>query len=179
MQVTETDIKKAMYILSALPTRDPIDRNLIQIVYLKALEGVTIHSLEIATNNFNSGHSHVDHTFMPSQAELRKECDLVQRKFAEERARKLDPHRQRCENEQQRLRHEATKTPEARARVAAMLARFNQSHDEAKASERQSGITETPDQVRDRLIGQIGETAFNNIPDLPVRDTFKQVGAVR
>lgn len=168
-----------MYILSALPTREPVDRNLIRIVYLKALEGVTIHSLEVATNNFNNGHSHVDHTFMPSQAELRKECDLVQRGFAVERARKLDPHRQRHENEQLQARHEQTKTPEARARVAAMLARFNQAYDEAKAAERQEGIAETTDQVRGRLIGQIGETVFNNIPDLPVRDTFKQVGAAR
>ena len=168
-----------MYILSALPTRDPIDRNLIQIVYLKALDGVTIHSLEVATNNFNSGHSHVDHTFMPSQAELRKECDLVQRKFAEERARKLDPHRQRHENEQQRLRHEQTKTPEARARVAAMLAAYDREYEANKAAERGSGEIETLDDIRARHISQIGEDAFNNIPDLQVRDTFKQVGAAR
>lgn len=168
-----------MYILSALPTREPVDPNLIRSLYIGALINVTIHSLEVAVNNFRDGQSYVEHTFMPSPPELRKECDRVQRKFAEERARKLDPHRQRHENEQQRLRHEQTKTPEAMARVAAMLARFNQAHDEAKASERQEGIAATTDQLRDRIIGQIGETAFNKIPDLPVRDTFKQVGAAR
>lgn len=119
------------------------------------------------------------HRFHPTVPEFYDLCSRIQRKEAEDRARETEPQRQRHENEQQRLRHEQTKTPEARARVAAMLARFNQAHDEAKASERQEGITETPDQVRDRLIGQVGETVFNNIPDLPVRDTFKQVGAAR
>lgn len=168
-----------MYILSGLPTREPVDPNLIRSLYIGALENVTIHSLEVAVNNFRDGQSYVEHTFMPSPPELRKECDRVQRKFAEERARKLDPHRQRHENEQQRLRHEQTKTPEARARVAAMLARFNQDHEARQAATLNDGLAETTDQVRDRLAGKIGETAFNNIPDLPVRDTFKQVGAAR
>ena len=168
-----------MYILSGLPTREPVDPNLIRSLYIGALENVTIHSLEVAVNNFRDGQSYVEHTFMPSPPELRKECDRVQRKFAEERARKLDPHRQRHENEQQRLRHEQTKTPEARARVAAMLSQFNQDHEVRQAVARNDGLAETTDQIRSRIIGQIGETVFNNIPDLPVRDTFKQVGAAR
>ena len=163
--------------LKSLPSRASDTAEIDRQAFIIGQQGVTRGALAEAVKQVLRGA--LGHGFHPSAPEFRLLCDGIQRKQAEERARGSDERRQRCENEQQRLRHEQTKTPEARARVAAMLARFNQSHDEAKASERQSGITETPDQVRDRLIGQIGETAFNNIPDLPVRDTFKQVGAVR
>ena len=66
-----------MYILSALPTRDPIDRTLVMVVYLKALEGVTRHSLEVAADNIIKGHSNLEHGFMPSPPELRRECERV------------------------------------------------------------------------------------------------------
>lgn len=163
--------------LKSLPSRASDTAEIDRQAFIIGQQGVTRGALAEAVKQVLRGA--LGHGFHPSAPEFSLLCDGIQRKQAEERARGSDERRQRRDNEQQRLRHEQTKTPEARARVAAMLARFNQSHDEAKASERQSGITETPDQVRDRLIGQIGETAFNNIPDLPVRDTFKQVGAAR
>ena len=163
--------------LKSLPSRASDTAEIDRQAFIIGQQGVTRGALAEAVKQVLRGA--LGHGFHPSAPEFRLLCDGIQRKQAEERARGSDERRQLRDNEQQRLRHEQTKTPEARARVAAMLARFNQSHDEAKASERQSGITETPDQVRDRLIGQIGETAFNNIPDLPVKDIFKQVGAAR
>ncbi len=60
-----------------------------------------------------------------------------------------------------------------------MLSRFTQGYETRQAAARNDGLIETADQVRDRLKNQIGETAFNNIPNLTVRDTFKHVGAAR
>ena len=66
-----------MYILSVLPARGATDPNLTRGVYLKALEGVTRHSLEVATDNIIKGHSNLEHGFMPSPPELRRECERV------------------------------------------------------------------------------------------------------
>ncbi len=66
-----------MYILSVLPARGATDANLTRGVYLKALEGVTRHSLEVATDNIIKGHSNLEHGFMPSPPELRRECERV------------------------------------------------------------------------------------------------------
>ena len=163
--------------LKSLPSRASDTAEIDRQAFIIGQQGVTRGALAEAVKQVLRGA--LGHGFHPSAPEFRLLCDSIQRKQAEERARGEEERRQRRENEQRRLQHEKTKTPEARARVAAMLARFNQAHDEAKASERQDGMTETHEQVRDRLIGQIGETAFNKIPDLPVSDTFKQVGAVR
>ena len=46
-------------------------------------------------------------------------------------------------------------------------------------ADRENEEFETASELRDRLIGKIGETAFNKIPNLPVSDTFKEVGAAR
>src|SRR5690606_4728303 len=48
MLVTEDDISKAMYVLSALPSRVQSDRKLFKEVYFRALHGVSRHSLEMA-----------------------------------------------------------------------------------------------------------------------------------
>lgn len=77
MLVTDTDIEKAMYTLSGLPGRGPTDQKLTRAVYMMALRGVTRHSLEMAVQNFITGHSHCDHSFMPAPPELRRECERV------------------------------------------------------------------------------------------------------
>lgn len=72
-----------MYTLSGLPGRGPTDPKLSRGVYLMALRGVTRHSLERATLNFIQGHSEVDHGFMPSPPELRKECERIMKPIAD------------------------------------------------------------------------------------------------
>ncbi len=163
--------------LKSLPSRVSDTAEIDRQAFIIGQQGVTRGALAEAVKQVLRGA--LGHGFHPSAPEFRLLCDSIQRKQAEERARGEEELRQRRENEQRRLQHEKTKTPEARARVAAMLARFNQDHEARQASARNDGLGETADQLRDRLKGQIGETAFNNIPDFPVRDTFKQVGAAR
>ncbi len=66
-----------MYILSALPSRAPADRKLVREVYLRALRGVTRHSLNVAVDDIIQGHSGLTHGFMPSPPELRRECERI------------------------------------------------------------------------------------------------------
>lgn len=163
--------------LKSLPSRTSDTAEIDLLSFEDALEGVLATVLLEAVRQVNQ--AVLGHAFHPSPPELRMLCDKIQRQISEDRARKAEGERQRRESEQRRLQHEKTKTPEARARVAAMLARFNQDHEARQAAARSDGLAETADQVRDRLKCQIGETAFNSIPDLPVRDTFKQIGAAR
>lgn len=163
--------------LKSLPSRASNTAEFDRQAFIIGQQGVMRGALAEAVKLVLRGE--LGHGFHPSAPEFRLLCDRVQRKQAEDRARGSEAKHQLEENASLQARHAQTKTPEARARVTAMLARFNQAHNEAKAYERQEGIAETPDQLRDRLIGQIGETTFDNIPDLPVRDTFKQVGATR
>lgn len=163
--------------LKSLPSRTSDTAEIDLLSFEDALEGVSATVLLEAVRQVNQ--AVLGHAFHPSPPELRMLCDKIQRQISEDRARNAEGERQRRENEQRRLQHEKTKTPEARARVAAMLARFNQDHEARQAAARSDGLAETADQVRDRLKCQIGETAFNSIPELPVRDTFKQIGAAR
>ena len=175
--VTADEISMVLSRLKSLPSRTSDTAEIDLLSFEDALEGVSATVLLEAVRQVNQ--AVLGHAFHPSPPELRMLCDKIQRQISEDRARKAEGERQRRESEQRRLQHEKTKTPEARARVAAMLARFNQDHEARQAAARSDGLAETAEQVRDRLKGQIGETAFNNIPDLPVRDTFKQVGHAR
>lgn len=163
--------------LKSLPSRASDTAEIDRHAFIIGQQGVTRGALAEAVKQVLRGA--LGHGFHPSAPEFRLLCDGIQRKQAEERARGEDERRQRHENERRRLQHEKTKTPEARARVAAMLSRFTQDYETRQAAARNDALTETADQVRDRLKNQIGETAFNNIPDLPVNDTFKHVGAAR
>lgn len=97
MLVTEEDISKAMYILSALPSRVQSDRKLFKEVYFRALHGVSRHSLEMAVQNIIQGHSDLQHGFMPSPPELRRECERVMKPILDNMAYVREVEKARAE----------------------------------------------------------------------------------
>lgn len=118
--------------LKSLPSRVSDTAEIDRQAFIIGQQGVTRGALAEAVKQVLRGA--LGHGFHPSAPEFRLLCDSIQRKQAEERARGEDERRQRRENEQRRLQHEKTKTPEARGRVAAMLARFNQDHEARQAA---------------------------------------------
>ncbi len=86
-----------MYILSALPSRVQSDRKLFKEVYFRALHGVSRHSLEMAVQNIIQGHSDLQHGFMPSPPELRRECERVMKPILDNMAYVREVEKARAE----------------------------------------------------------------------------------
>lgn len=129
---TESQVLQALASLAGLPSRQADDAALDQQMYFVALEGVTRYALSEAIKAVMR--NKLGHTFFPSPVELRRLCDEAQRPIAEH----LRVERQR--DEQRRFRaemdaYEAARTPEARARVAAIYRRFCESYDDKARAE--------------------------------------------
>jgi hypothetical protein len=131
-RATEAQVLQALASLAGLPSRAADDAEMDQRMYFVALENVTRYALSEAVKSVMRGH--LGHTFFPSPVELRKLCDEAQRPIAEH------VRRERQREEQRRFRaeidaFEAARTPEARARVAAIYRRFCESYDEKARAE--------------------------------------------
>ncbi|WP_455296436.1 hypothetical protein [Brucella pituitosa] len=93
-----------MYVLSALPSRVQSDRKLFKEVYFRALHGVSRHSLEMAVQNIIQGHSELQHGFMPSPPELRRECERVMKPILDSMAYVREVEAARRESAEHRRR---------------------------------------------------------------------------
>lgn len=168
-----------MYILSALPARAPTDQNLVREVYLKALEGVTRHSLEMAVENIIKGHSNLEHGFMPSPPELRRECERVMKPINDglRYVREVEQARSEAKGRKHSSPVDATKNREILAvniDHGTWTSTGKRTFPAGSLWEAKTGTVYSPINV---AVFQPEPDDFNKIPDLPVRDTFKQVGA--
>lgn len=169
-----------MYILSGLPARGATDPNLTKAVYLKALEGVTRHSLEVAADKIIMGHSGLEHGFMPSPPELRRECERVMKPITDSELYVREVERGR--KEAFRLKKQNTKTDHKKGRT--ILAK-NIDHGTWVSSGKRdypvgslwcakTGAVYSP---KPTVVPQAAaRDRFADIPDQPITNTFKQVG---
>lgn len=127
---TETEKIQALVMLSGLPSRATSAGELDNAAYLTALDGTTRYGLAEAVKAILKGS--LGHGFMPSPPELRIEHDKAMR-WHEDMAAKI----RRRERENEGFARDSSDgwrppTPEEKARVAALMAEFNASHDAAK-----------------------------------------------
>ena len=139
--------------------------------YYVALEGVSRFAIQTASKAIMRGA--LGHAFFPSPPELRMQCDEVMKPIREAHAR--DKRDREIREDMKRDTQRQPVDPERRRALIQKWEVMKAQQD----TDRQNEALETASELRDRLIGKIGETAFNKIPDLPVSDTFKQVGAAR
>lgn len=169
-----------MYILSGLPARGATDPNLTKAVYLKALEGVTRHSLEVATDKIIKGHSGLEHGFMPSPPELRRECERVMKPINDSELYVREVERGR--KEAYRLKQQNTKVDHKKGRK--IIAEHVDHGTWVSSGKRdypvgsvwcaKTGAVYSP--LPTVVPSAASNARFADIPDQPIKDTFKQVG---
>lgn len=169
-----------MYILSALPSRVQSDRTLFKEVYFRALHGVSRHSLEVAVQNIIQGHSELQHGFMPSPPELRRECERVMKPILDSMAYVREVERGR--KEAYRLKQQNTKADHKKGRK--IIAEHVDHGTWVSSGKRdypvgsvwcaKTGAVYSP---LPTVVPQAASNArFADIPDQQIKDTFKQVG---
>jgi len=119
--VTRQDVASALVRLGSLPTRASDDALGDFEVYVTALQGARFDHLELAITAIMRGA--LGHGFLPSPPELRIECDKIAKAEQAQRA-KLIEQRRRFEEMAGYQRALPEPTPEARARVQAMVDQF-------------------------------------------------------
>lgn len=135
-------------------------------MYFVALEGVTRYALSEAVKAIIRGG--LGHTFFPTPVELKLACDQAQRPIDDmnRRVRLTDEQlRERREHE----RFQASKTPEAKARVAALVASFHAGCSTSKDEDHEAERAE----IRARY--GITDESLASIPDQPVPSNFKKL----
>lgn len=168
---TREEVLKCLSFLSGLPSRDSANGQMETAGYYVALEGVSRFAIQTASKAIMRGA--LGHTFFPSPPELRIQCEDVMKPIREAHARDKRDREVRADMKRDSERQYVP--PERRRALVQKWETMKAEQD----AQRQNEEFETVSELRSRIIGQIGETAFNNIPDLPVRDTFKQVGTAR
>lgn len=130
-KASETEKIQALVTLSGLPSRETTAGELDNAAFMTALEGVTRHGLSEAVKFILRGA--LGHAFLPSPPELRLQCDKAMEWH--ERERQRIARQERLETE--RLEHipRGEPSPEAKARVSAIYARFCAGYETTKAEE--------------------------------------------
>ncbi|MCI5078251.1 hypothetical protein [Oricola sp.] len=118
--VTRQDVTAALVRLGSLPTRASEDAAGDLEMYITALQGARLDHLQLAITAIVRGS--LGHGFLPSPPELRIETDRAAKAEAEQRARHAAE--QRWRDEAHRYREIPRPSPEARARVQAMVDAF-------------------------------------------------------
>lgn len=114
--------------LSGLPSRVTTAGELDNAAFMIALEGVTRHGLLQAVKAILKGA--LGHAFLPSPPELRLQCEK-----AMEHHRWMRDRIRRRENSGEDVGPLGSPTPEAKARVSAIYARFCESYSKGKTEE--------------------------------------------
>lgn len=134
-------------------------------MYFVALEGVTRYALSEAVKSIVRGG--LGHTFFPSPVELRMACDRAQQPVRDMRRRvAITEENRRDRDEFERIN--AAKTPEAKARVAALISRLDASFESSRREEEEAVSAE----IRNRY-GIDGE-ALANVADRPIPSNFER-----
>ena len=122
-KATETEIIQCLALLAELPSRRTDNPTISHAAYCIALRGVGSWSLQRAAENILQGKH--GHTFFPTPVELRQQCDEAMAPVLEYQER---AHRRRqIEAEQREYAGTVHKSPEAKARVQAMVDAFKAS----------------------------------------------------
>lgn len=159
-------IIQALASLAALPSRQADDASLDQHMYLMALYGVTRYSLSEAVKSIIRGG--LGHTFFPTPVELKMECDRAQRPVLDMQRRiTVTEENRRDRDEFNRIN--AQKTPEAKARVAALMGQLNASFETSRREDEEAARAE----IRARY-GIEGE-ALAKVPDQPAPSNFRRI----
>jgi hypothetical protein len=159
-------IIQALASLAGLPSRQADDAALDQQMYLVALDGVTRYALSEAVKSIIRGG--LGHTFFPSPVELRLACDRAQQPVRDMQRRITITEENRRDREEFD-RVNAAKTPESKARVAAMMAKLDKHFEDGRREEEETQRAE----VRARY-GMTPETVAS-IPDQPVPSNFQRL----
>lgn len=170
-----------MYILSGLPARGATDPNLTKAIYLKALEGVTRHSLEVVTDKIVKGHSGLEHGFMPSPPELRRECELVMKPINDSELYVREVEKAKAEAV---VRHRNTSKKDNTKGRSILATGIDHGtwvskgkHDYPAGSlwvaKTGTVYSPKPSTVPQAVAGD----RYEGIPDQPITNTFKQAGA--
>lgn len=114
-----------------MPSRATFSAEFDQQVYFIALDGTTQHGLFEAVKFILRGA--LGHAFFPSPPELRQQHDKCMEPF--ERERERIAHREQIERERREHAPSGEPTPEAKARVAAIYAKFCAGYETTKAED--------------------------------------------
>jgi hypothetical protein len=135
-------------------------------MYFVALEGVTRYALSEAVKFIIRGG--LNHTFFPTPVELKLACDQAQRPV-DDMARRVRLTEEQRQERQHFDRFQASKTPEAKARVAALVAKFHAGCETSQEEEREA--------ERAEIRARYGMTAelVDRIADQPVPSNFKKI----
>lgn len=127
-KATETQVLQALTSLAGLPSRQADDAEMDRHMYFVALENVTRYALSEAVKAVLQ--NKLSHPFFPSPPELRRLCDEAQQPHIDmERRARL---REETFAERRRMDQlHAAKTPESKARVAALHAAFTAQYQQA------------------------------------------------
>lgn len=117
--------------LSGLPSRATTAGELDNAAFMMALEGVTRYGLSEAVKAILRGS--LGHAFLPSPPELRIECDkaMEHHVFMRERIARQE----QMERERKEHAWKGDPSPEAKARVAAIYAKFCEGYEKTKTEE--------------------------------------------
>lgn len=163
------DKLKALAAFATLPTQQSFSPEQDEIndrARMQALEGVTRYALGEAVKAILKGS--LGHTFFPSPVELRLACDQAQRPV-DDLARRVYLTKEQQHERREYERFQASKTPEAKARVAALVAKFHAGCQSAKSEDQEAERAE----IRARY--GITDEALASIPDQTVPSNFKRL----
>lgn len=158
---------KALILLAALPAREADSVSIDKAAYYLALEGTTRYGLNEAVKAILKGV--LGHSFFPSPVEIRQQCDKAMSWHERERVRI---------SRQEQIRRETPpdippRTPEEKARVAAIMARFNAAFEREKHREIETERAE----IRARY--GMTEERLAAIKDQPLPAGMVQLGDVK
>lgn len=166
---SETDKLQALASLATLPAQRSFSAEQDEIndrAMMQALDGVSRYSLMEAVKSILRGA--LGHTFFPTPVELRLACDRAQQPIRDMQRRiSITEENRRDRDEFNRIN--AQKTPEARARVAALLAKLDASFETSRREEEEAARAE----IRARY-GIEGE-ALAKVPDQPAPSNFRRI----
>lgn len=119
--VTKQDLMAALGRMRMLPTRATDDPSALFEAYVTAMDRVLVEHLSEAVTAIMQGA--LGHGFFPSPPELRIQSDRI-RQAELERERRIAQARRQCEEAVQYQRQMPEPSPEAKARVQAMVDEF-------------------------------------------------------
>lgn len=119
--VTKQDVLAALGAMRSLPTRGSDDLDALFGAYVTAMQGTQAVHLQQAVTAIMRGA--LGHGFLPSPPELRIECDKIAKAEQAQRARLIE-QRRRLDEMAGYERSLPEPTPEAKARVQAMVDAF-------------------------------------------------------
>lgn len=144
---------QSLSLLAKLPRRAATDPEMVEAVYLVALDGVTRYALEKATRKILQGA--LGHAFMPSPPELRIECDRIMQPHQDLLQRRRE-HRQRLTWDEDDLRA-MPMDAEARERATAHWLKVRPMFEEPKNGEAPAAKPRTWQEVEADLLARAND----------------------